>query len=104
MSYTPLNLALAAAALTAAAGLATAPAIAGANAKEKCFGVALKGKNDCGSGTTLTCAGSSTKDYQGAAWKYVAKGECMKMGGSLTPKEDKMMTPEKEAMPPKKKM
>ncbi len=109
MSHKSLNLAIAAAALTAAAGLASTPAMAEGMGKEKCYGVALKGKNDCGSGTILSCAGSSTKDYQGAAWKYVAKGECIKMGGSLQPKADKMMAPEKgmseaEKMAPKEKM
>ncbi len=113
MSHIPLNLALAAAALTAAAGLASTPAIAEGMGKgmgkEKCYGVALKGKNHCGSGSTLSCAGSSTKDYQGAAWKYVAKGECIKMSGSLKPTADKTMAPEKDmskkdAMAPKTKM
>ena len=109
MSHTPLNLVLAAAALTAAAGIASTPAIAEGMGKEKCYGVALKGKNDCGSGSTLSCAGSSTEDYQGAAWKYVAKGECVKMGGSLKPTADKTMAPEKDmskkdAMAPKTKM
>ena len=46
--------------------------------KEKCFGVSLKGKNDCG-GKGLSCAGSSKKDYEGDAWKYVAKGTCETM-------------------------
>ena len=35
-------------------------------------------------GPGTSCAGTSTVDYQGNAWKYVAKGECAKMGGSLT--------------------
>jgi uncharacterized membrane protein len=103
MSNTSLNLALAAAALTAAAGLAVPSAVAEGMTKEKCYGVALKGKNDCG-GKNNSCHGTSTKDYQGDAWKYVAKGECTKMGGSLTPKDDKMMAPEKEDIAPKKKM
>ena len=32
---------------------------------EKCFGVALKGQNDCFAGAGTTCAGTSTADYQG---------------------------------------
>jgi uncharacterized membrane protein len=103
MSNKNLNLALAAAALTAAAGLISSPAIAsGSDAKEKCYGVALKGKNDCAGGPGTSCAGTSTKDYQGDAWKYVAKGQCVKMGGSLTMKEDKMMKDDK--MKSEKKM
>lgn len=52
-------------------------------AKEKCFGVALKGKNDCAAGPGTTCAGTATVDYQGNAWKYVDGGSCETMGGSL---------------------
>jgi uncharacterized membrane protein len=94
MSNNMLKIAAAAAALSAAATLVSAPADAGdakmAGAKEKCFGVALKGKNDCASGPSISCHGSSTADYQGNAWKYVAKGSCVKMGGSLTAKEGNM--------------
>ncbi|MEQ5787936.1 DUF2282 domain-containing protein [Erythrobacter sp. NFXS35] len=79
---------LAAASLAAASLLATSPAVAqSAGAKEKCYGVALKGKNDCAAGPGTSCAGTSTVDYQGNAWKYVGKGECAKMGGSLTAKK-----------------
>lgn len=58
---------------------------------EKCYGVALKGQNDCFAGPGTTCAGSNTADYQGNAWKLVAKGTCTTMQtpkgpGSLTPK------------------
>ena len=71
-----------AAALALAVGtalaLAQAPAQAQSADKEKCFGVALKGKNDCAAGPGTTCAGTSTRDYQGNAWKLVAKGSCEK--------------------------
>jgi uncharacterized membrane protein len=58
---------------------------------EKCYGVALKGHNDCFAGAGTTCAGTSTADYQGNAFKLVAKGTCTAMQtpsgpGSLTPK------------------
>jgi uncharacterized membrane protein len=58
---------------------------------ERCFGVALKGQNDCEAGAGTTCAGTSTVDYQGNAWKVVAKGTCTAIrtpngNGSLTPK------------------
>ncbi len=49
-------------------------------AKEKCFGIALSGKNDCAAGPGTTCAGTSTVDYQGNAWKYVNEGDCAKFG------------------------
>jgi uncharacterized membrane protein len=85
MSNMILKYAGAAAALSMAATMAAAPAQA-AGAKEKCFGVALKGKNDCAAGPGTSCAGTSTVDYQGNAWKLVAKGSCVKMGGSLAAK------------------
>lgn len=58
--------------------------------KERCYGVSLAGKNDCQAGPGTTCAGTSKTDYQGNAWKYVAKGTCATMKtptgmGSLAP-------------------
>jgi uncharacterized membrane protein len=58
---------------------------------EPCFGAALKGKNDCYAGAGTTCAGTSTADYQGNAFKLVPKGTCTsiktpKGPGSLAPK------------------
>ncbi|MBV5265603.1 DUF2282 domain-containing protein [Pinisolibacter aquiterrae] len=73
-----------------AAVLTAAPAAAEDMAKEKCFGVALKGQNDCAAGAGTTCAGTSKVDYQGNEWKAVAKGTCTTMKlpggrmGSLT--------------------
>jgi uncharacterized membrane protein len=43
---------------------------------DKCYGIALKGQNDCKAGAGTTCAGTSKVDYQPDAWKYVAKGTC----------------------------
>ncbi|MFO1126788.1 MAG: DUF2282 domain-containing protein [Methylocystis sp.] len=51
--------------------------------QEKCFGVSLKGKNDCAAGPGTSCAGTSKSDYQGGAWKYVPKGTCTSI---VTPK------------------
>ena len=80
-----LKLSLAASAVLAmAAGTMAVPAAAADGAKEKCYGVSLKGKNDCAAGPGTSCAGTSTVDYQGNAWKNVAKGTCVKMGGTLT--------------------
>jgi uncharacterized membrane protein len=58
---------------------------------EKCYGVALAGKNDCKAGAGTSCAGTSKTDYQGNSWKYVPKGTCTtiktpKGTGSLTEK------------------
>ncbi len=44
--------------------------------QEKCYGVALKGQNDCKAGEGTSCAGTSTIDYQGNAWKLVPIGTC----------------------------
>jgi uncharacterized membrane protein len=57
---------------------------------DKCYGISLKGQNDCAAGPGTTCAGTSRVDYQGNAWKYVTKGTCdtiatPKGKGSLTP-------------------
>ena len=66
---------------------------ASAAAKEKCFGVALAGQNDCAAGAGTTCAGTSTVDYQGNAWTLVDAGTCEELElpedrmGSLEPLE-----------------
>lgn len=60
-----------------AAALTTTPAAA--DDMEKCFGVALKGQNDCKAGAGTTCAGTSKIDYQGNSWKAVPKGTCTSM-------------------------
>ena len=76
-------------ALVAAVSSASAPVQA--QEMEKCYGVSLKGQNDCAAGPGTTCAGTSTVDYQGNAWKLVAKGTCTSMDvpgdrhGSLEP-------------------
>jgi uncharacterized membrane protein len=59
----------------AATGLNATSAEA-AGAKEKCYGIALAGKNDCKAGAGTTCAGTSKVDYQGNAWTLVPKGTC----------------------------
>ena len=59
--------------------------------KEKCFGVALKGQNDCAAGPGTSCQGTSTVDFQGNSWKFVQHGTCTSIqvpggrAGSLTP-------------------
>ena len=54
---------------------------------EKCYGVAMAGKNDCGT-AKHACAGQGAKtDKDANEWKYVAKGSCEKMGGkNMAPK------------------
>jgi uncharacterized membrane protein len=64
----------------AALAMIAAPALAAPKppqaTMDKCFGIALKGENDCAAGAGTTCAGTSAADYQGNAWKYVPKGTC----------------------------
>ena len=77
---------LASAVATALASFASAAPMSEAEAKaamdagkEKCFGVALAGQNDCAAGPGTTCQGTSTVDYQGNAWKFVDGGTCATM-------------------------
>ena len=66
---------------------AAAPALAADEAaKEKCYGVAKAGKNDCAA-KGHSCAGQSKMDGDGAEWLYVPKGTCEKLvNGSTTAK------------------
>ncbi len=55
---------------------------AAAQEKEKCYGIAKAGQNDCGNlSGTHTCAGQSKVDNDPGEWKYVAKGTCKDMKG-----------------------
>ena len=75
--------------LTAAAGLFALTNSAFAADKdhsgdEKCFGVAKAGQNDCASGNGAhSCAGQTKTDNNPLDWKYVAKGSCKDMGGTM---------------------
>jgi uncharacterized membrane protein len=87
MFMAPITTQLPAAALALALGAAftALPAAAESADKEKCYGVALKGKNDCAAGPGTTCAGTSKVDYQGNAWSYVPKGTCEKTVSKTSP-------------------
>lgn len=80
--------------LAATAGLTvalgSAPAAAQKPAMEKCYGIAKAGQNDCAAGPGTSCAGTSTRDYQGDAWKLVKKGSCEK---TATPKGNGSLKP-----------
>jgi uncharacterized membrane protein len=69
--------------LAATLALSLSALVTGAHAQteqkkptEKCFGVALAGKNDCAAGAGTSCAGTSKVAYQGNAWILVDKGTC----------------------------
>lgn len=84
MSKTPFNQFALAAAVAGALSLVASPAFAAEGTKEKCYGVAKAGENDCASSAgTHSCSGHSTTDYDGRNWKYTPKGTCEKLGGKL---------------------
>ena len=78
-------------AVATALSAASLAGTAQAQEKEKCYGVAMAGQNDCAAGAGTTCAGTSKVDYQGNSWKYVDAGTCTNMElpgdrmGSLDP-------------------
>lgn len=84
MDRRSINIALAASVAAALTALPV-PGSAQDAASEKCFGVSLKGKNDCAAGPGTTCAGTSKVDYQGNAWKLVPKGTCEKLASPTSP-------------------
>lgn len=60
----------------------TSPAMAQDAAKEKCFGIAKAGQNDCANlSGSHSCAGQAKVDNDKGEWKYVAAGTCKTMGG-----------------------
>ncbi len=55
---------------------------ASAASKEKCYGIAQAGQNDCANiAGTHSCAGQSKTDKDIGEWKLVAKGTCTTLGG-----------------------
>lgn len=88
------GLALAAALGSALASISPAQAADGASpSKEKCYGIAAAGKNDCAAGPGTSCAGTSTKDQQGSAWKYVPTGTCVTTASKTSPTKFGQLTP-----------
>jgi len=94
LAKTALANATIASSFAAALAMIAAPAFAAPKppqpTMDKCFGIAMKGENDCAAGAGTTCAGTAKTDYQGNAWKYVAKGTCASIQtpsgtGSLEP-------------------
>ncbi|MET3130824.1 putative membrane protein [Oxalobacteraceae bacterium GrIS 1.11] len=72
-------------AASAVAAPTAAAAASAAGEKEKCFGVAKAGQNDCAAASGAhSCAGQSKVDMGAGEWKYLAKGTCEKAGGKLS--------------------
>ena len=58
------------------------PGVKGEASKEKCYGVAKAGRNDCASlSGSHSCAGQAKTDNTPDDWAYVAKGTCLSIGG-----------------------
>ncbi len=74
--------AMLAAAAASVMSLAMVSMPAAAQEKEKCFGVAKMGQNDCANlSGKHDCSGKSKVDMDKGDWKYVAKGSCKGMKG-----------------------
>ncbi|MDO9479873.1 MAG: DUF2282 domain-containing protein [Hydrogenophaga sp.] len=72
--------------------LLSSPALAQNTVKEKCYGIAKAGQNDCGNlGGTHSCAGQSQVDNDKGEWKYVAAGTCKTLGGLSADEAKKAM-------------
>ncbi|WP_247121252.1 DUF2282 domain-containing protein [Kordiimonas marina] len=72
-------------------GTATAAASAADDMKakkEKCYGVAAKGMNDCAS-ANHSCAGQSTQDAHPEEWVYVPAGLCDRLAGGVSESKKK---------------
>jgi len=54
-----------------------------ADEKEKCYGIAKAGANDCAA-NGHSCQGQAKADNDPGEWKYVEKGQCATMGGSTS--------------------
>lgn len=77
-----MNKQLIASAALASVMAATVSVPAQAAGKEKCYGVAKAGQNDCANlAGTHSCAGQSEVDNDPQEWKLVAKGTCQDLGG-----------------------
>lgn len=72
--------------------LLSSPALAQTSSKEKCYGIAKAGQNDCANlAGTHSCAGQSKVDNDKGEWKYVAAGTCKSMGGLSAEEAKKAM-------------
>ncbi len=68
-------------------GKANPPAAAPSFAAEKCYGINVRGRNDCAAPGAHACAGESQLANDPRSWIYVPIGTCTKIAGaSLLPK------------------
>jgi uncharacterized membrane protein len=86
---------IASSALASVLALGLLSGVAQAADKEKCYGIAKAGQNDCANlSGTLSCAGQSKAEMGVDELKYVAKGSCAQLGGK-TAEEAKAALPKK---------
>ena len=77
----------------ALAALVATPAAGADAAKEKCYGIAKAGQNDCATANgSHSCAGQATSDKSANDWTYVAKGTCKQSGGMTAEEAKKKKT------------
>lgn len=77
--------------------LVTTPVVA--QEKEKCYGIAKAGQNDCANlAGTHSCAGQSKVDMDKGEWKYVGKGTCVAMKGMTAEQAKKAFMAKNEQM------
>ncbi len=87
-----LSSALASAVATALALGLAGPAAAQAKPKEKCFGIAKAGQNDCASlSGSHSCAGQSKVEKGADEWRYVPAGTCKALQGNTEPEAREAM-------------
>jgi uncharacterized membrane protein len=64
------------------AGATSAHGMGEQKGKERCYGIAKAGQNDCANlAGTHTCAGESKVDNDPGEWKFVATGTCKTLKG-----------------------
>jgi uncharacterized membrane protein len=74
-----------------ALGLLSGAQAADEKVKEKCYGIAKAGQNDCANlSGTHSCAGQSKADNAVEEWKYVDKGTCSQLGGKSADEAKKL--------------
>ena len=90
--------AMIAAAAAAVMSLSMVAIPAAAQEKEKCYGIAKAGQNDCASVSgSHSCAGQSKVDMDKGEWKYVAKGTCTTLKGLTAAQAKDKMAMEKKS-------
>jgi uncharacterized membrane protein len=75
-----------------------------APAKEKCYGIAKAGANDCANlAGTHSCGGQSKVDNDPGEWKYTAAGTCKDMKGMSKAEAQEKLAMKSDAKKPEMK-